>query len=255
MKELIKMLKDFLRSRGVAMATLFGVMILASTSFSQSPMIEGTYSVSSQSNELGPLNFLMVLKRSGEKWIGEFKDIPTPLTITSVTVDADNKITIIADAGGTPVNIVGKIDGVKMAGDWSAGDIKGTWAAVKKDDVANIGEKTGTATKTSGVKASAAAVAGLEGTYDAKVVADGQGELLFTLVIKREGENLLTEVSGAGDLNITGVEVKDPDVVNLTATYQGTGPIPLPGKRAGDEIGGKWEFGGLTGTWTAKKKK
>jgi hypothetical protein len=249
------MLKDFLRSTAVAMAALLSTTVLVGMSFAQSNTVEGTYTITSQSNELGTLNFLMVLKRSGEKWIGEFKDLPTPLTITSITVDENNKITMVGDASGTPVNIVGKIDGVKMAGDWSAGDIKGTWSAVKKDDIAKIGEKVPAEAPSAGAKASAASAAGLEGTYDAKVIADGQGEIVFVLIIKRDGENLLTEVSGAGDLNITGVEVKDPDVVNLTATYQGNGPIPLPGKRAGDEIGGKWEFGGFTGSWTAKKKK
>ena len=49
-------------------------------------------------------------------------------------------------------------------------------------------------------------------------------------------------------------EVKDGDVVNFAATYQGNGPIPLPGKRTGNEMGGKWEFGGFSGTWKAVKK-
>jgi len=250
------MLKNFVRSTCVAVAALLCALSLSGVNFAQSNTVEGTYTVTSQSNELGTLNFLMMLKRNGEKWIGEFKDMPTPLTITTVTVDESNKITIVADASGTPVTIVGKIDGAKMAGDWTAGDIKGTWSAVKKDDVAKIGEKSGSAAPPVGSKVSAAAAAALEGTYDAKVIADGQGELVFVLVIKKSGDSLTTEVSGAGDLNITSVEAKDPDVVNLTATYQGNGPIPLPGKRvAGDEIGGKWEFGGFTGSWTAKKKK
>src|SRR5262245_8159895 len=250
------MLKNFVRSTCVAVAALLCALSLSEVNFAQSNTVEGTYTVTSQSNELGTLNFLMMLKRNGEKWIGEFKDMPTPLTITTVTVDESNKITIVADASGTPVTIVGKIDGVKMVGDWTAGDIKGTWSAVKKDDVAKIGEKPAAEAPHAGAKVSAAAAAELEGTYDAKVIADGQGEVVFVLVIKRDGESLKTEVSGAGDLNITGVEVKDPDVINLTATYQGNGPIPLPGKRVtGDEIGGKWEFGGFTGSWTAKKKK
>ncbi|MCI0663020.1 MAG: hypothetical protein L0220_18290 [Acidobacteria bacterium] len=251
------MLKAFLKSTGVVMVALLCAMFLAGMSFAQSKTVEGTYTVTSQSNELGTLNFIMVLKRSGEKWIGEFKDIPTPLTVTTVTVDETNKITIVADASGTPVTIAGKIDGVKMGGDWTAGDIKGTWSAVKKDDVAKIGEKPASEAPSAGAaKVSSATAAELEGTYDAKVIADGQGEIVFVLVIKRDGDNLRTEVTGSGDLNITSVEVKDPDVVNLTATYQGNGPIPLPGKRvAGDEIGGKWEFGGFTGSWTAKKKK
>src|SRR5215510_2794455 len=107
------MLKAFLRSSGAAVAALFCVLFLAGISFAQTNTVEGTYTITSQSNELGTFNFLLVLKRSGEKWIGEFKDMPTPLTITTVTID-ESKITIVADASGTPVTISGKIDGLKM---------------------------------------------------------------------------------------------------------------------------------------------
>jgi len=220
--------------------------------------VEGDYNVTASSSELGTINFLMILKRDGDKWAAEIKDSPTPLTVTTVTVDDANKITIIADAGGTPVTIVGKFDNGAIAGDWSAGDIKGTWKAAKKDVVvaaAKPAEKSDAAPAASAAApAASAAAAALEGIYDAKVIADGQGELVFTLIIKRDGEKLVTAVENGGDLNVVSIEVKDPDVVNLTATYQGNGPIPLPGKRAGAEMGGKWEFGGFSGTWSAKKK-
>src|SRR5262249_60743261 len=65
--------------------------------------IEGAYSVTANSAELGTVNFVLVLKREGGKWTAEVKDSPTPLTISSVTVDDTNKISIIADAGGTAV--------------------------------------------------------------------------------------------------------------------------------------------------------
>jgi hypothetical protein len=171
-------------------------------------------------------------------------------------VDEGNKIKIVADAGGTAVNINGKLDGGKIAGDWAAGDIKGTWTAEKKEEL-KPGEKAVASTSSSGgytSSSTAPAAAGLEGSYDAKVVADGQGELTFTLLIKRDGEQLVTEVEGAGDLSITGIAVKDPDEVKLTAMYQGQGPIPLNGKRTGDELGGKWVAGPFSGTWSAKKK-
>jgi hypothetical protein len=210
--------------------------------------VEGMYNVTATSSELGTINFLMVLKRDGGKWMAEVKDSPTPLTVTNVTVDEANKITITADAGGTSVTIVGKFDNGTVAGDWSAGDIKGTWKGAKKDAM------VADAKPAAAPAVSAAAAAGIEGTYDAKVIADGQGELPFTLVIKRDGDKLVTEVAGGGDLNITSIEIKEGDVVNLTATYQGNGPIPLPGKRTGNEMGGKWEFGGFSGSWSAKKK-
>jgi hypothetical protein len=212
--------------------------------------VEGTYNVSASSSELGTINFLMVLKRDGSKWTGEVKDSPTPLTVTNVVVDETNKITITADAGGTTVTIIGKYDTGTIAGDWTAGDLKGTWKATKKD--ATVADAK-PAEKPAAAAPAAGAIAGLEGTYDAKVIADGQGELPFTLIIKRDGDKLVTLVENAGDLNIVGIEVKEGDAVTLSATFQGN-PFQLPGKRTSSEMGGKWEAGGFSGTWSAKKK-
>jgi hypothetical protein len=72
-------------------------------------------------------------------------------------------------------------------------------------------------------------------------------------VIKRSGDKLVTEVPNPGDLNIVGIEVKGGDSVTLSATFQGN-PFPLPGKRTGNEMGGKWSAGGFSGDWSAKKK-
>jgi len=210
--------------------------------------VEGTYSVSATSAELGTVNFLMTLKRDGGKWTAEVKDSPTPLTISNVTVDDTNKISITADAGGTSVTINGKFDNGEFAGEWSAGDIKGTWKGSKKDASAAAAKPAATA-----APASAEALAAFEGTYDAKVTAEGQGELPFTLVIKRKGDKLVAEVPNAGDLNIVGIEVKEDGAVTLSATFQGN-PFQLPGKRTGNEMGGKWAAGGFSGDWAAKKK-
>ncbi|MGH9751976.1 MAG: hypothetical protein ACREA2_04270 [Blastocatellia bacterium] len=216
---------------------------LAQSSAPPAPSIEGTYNVTATSAELGAVNFTLILKRDGGKWTGEIKDSPTPLTISNVTVDENNKITVTADAGGTAVTINGTFNNGELAGDWTAGDIKGTWKGVKKDAEAVAAKPAA---------ASSAAAAGIEGTYDAKVVATGQGELTFTLVIKRDGDKLVTEVPNAGDLNIVGIDVKE-DGVTLSATFQGN-PFQLPGKRTGNEMGGKWEAGGFSGDWSAKKK-
>jgi hypothetical protein len=206
--------------------------------------VEGQYSVTANSAELGALNFTLILKRDGGKWKGEIKDSPTPLTITSVTIDETNKMTIAADAGGTAVTINGKFDNGEFAGDWSAGDIKGTWKGAKKDAAA-------AAVKPAPL--SAEVMAAMEGTYDGKINVEGQGVFPFTLVIKRAGDKLVTEVPNAGDLNIVGIEVKEDDAVTLSATYQGS-PFQLPGKRTGNEMGGKWSAGGFSGDWSAKKK-
>jgi hypothetical protein len=208
---------------------------------SDAKSIEGTYSMTANSAELGAVNFLMVLKRDGGKWTAEVKDSPTPLTISSVTID-DTKISITADAGGTAVTINGKFDNGELAGDWSAGDIKGTWKGARKD-----------ASTATAKPASAEALAALEGSYDVKIAVEGQGELALALVIKRKGDKLVTEVPNPGDLNIVGIDVKADGGVTLSATYQGN-PFQLPGKRDGNDMGGKWAAGGFSGEWSAKKK-
>ncbi len=232
-----------------ALAAVFaGVLSVAA--LAQGHPVEGTYNVASTSSEMGTINFVMVLKKNGDKWASEIKDSPIPLTVTSTTVDAENNVAVVADAGGTPVEIKGKFDAGKIKGNWSAGDTKGTWEATKKDGAM----ATAAAPKAPAAGGGAAAMAGLEGTYDAKVIADGQGELPLTLVIKNDGGKLKTEVPSGGDLNIVDIKVEG-DTVTLVAQYQGQGPIMLPGKRAADgSMGGKWEFGGFTGTWSAKKK-
>lgn len=231
---------------------LIGLSLVCAVALSQASLaqngspIEGMYNVTANSAELGTVNFVLILKRdSGGKWTGEIKDSPTPLTITKVTIDDTNKITVTADAGGTAVTINGKFDNGELAGDWSAGDIKGTWKGAKKDAAAVAAKPP--------APLSAAVAAELEGTYDAKISAEGQGELTFTLVIKRAGEKLVTEVPNPGDLNIVGIEVKEDGAVTLSATFQGN-PFQLPGKRTGNEMGGKWAAGGFSGDWSAKKK-
>lgn len=94
--------------------------------------IAGSYDVAANSEAMGTMSFVMVLKNDGGKWSGEVKDSPTPLNVTSVTVDHANKVTVVADAGGTAVTIVGQYADNKIIGDWSAGDIKGKWEAKKK---------------------------------------------------------------------------------------------------------------------------
>jgi hypothetical protein len=228
--------------------SLICVAALAQASLAQngSP-IEGTYNVTANSAELGTINFLMVLKRDGAKWTAEIKDSPTPLNVSSVTIDDTNKIMVTADAGGTTVTINGKFDKGEFAGDWSAGDIKGTWKGAKKDAAAAAAKPATSA------PVSAEVLAAFEGTYDATITADGQGSFPFTLVIKRNGDKLVTEVPNPGDLNIVGIEVKAGDSVTLSATFQGN-PFQLPGKRTGNEMGGKWTAGGFSGDWSAKKK-
>lgn len=237
------MSKRFMTLTGTLLSLVF-MMAMSVAAFAQD--YEGSYSVAAASPELGTINFVLVLKKDNGKWVAEIKDSPIPQTVTSVTVEGDS-ITIVTDAGGTPVNIKGKFAAGNVSGDWTAGDAKGTW----KGEKAGASAAAAPAPKAAG----GAAPAGIEGSYDFKIVADGQGEFVMTLIIKNEGGKLVTSVENGGDLNVTSIEVKEGDVTNLTATYQGNGPIPLNGKRTGSDMGGKWEFSGFSGTWEAKKKK
>ena len=228
--------------------TLALVTILTLSALAQGNGVEGTYTINSASSELGTLTFLLTLKKTDGKWMGEIKDSPMPLTVSTVTVDADNNVIITADAGGTTVEMKAKAEGGKLKGTWTAGDMKGTMEGSKKDAV------MATAAPAAVAPAAAASAASLEGTYDAKVVADGQGELPFTLVLKKDGDGYKVEVPNPGDMTVTAIKV-DGENVMLSAAYQGNGPIPLNGKIKTGEMGGKWEFSGFAGTWSAVKKK
>lgn len=215
--------------------------------FAQSHPVEGAYDVTAKSSDLGELKFQVVLKLDNGKWKGEIKDAAMPLTVTEVTVDPANKVTITSDAGGTSVVIAGSYAGGKITGQWTAGDMKGEWSGTQK--------AAASASAAPAASASASA-AGLDGAWDVTITVEGQTEFKFGLLIKKNGDKLVPEVTGGGDLGIVEIETRDPDVVNMTATYQGNGPIPLVGKRlSADEAGGKWEAGGYSGSWKVTRKK
>jgi len=220
----------------------------------QSHPVEGSYDVTATSSELGEMKFKVILKLDNGKWKGEIKDAAMPLAVTDVTVDPTNKVTITSDAGGTAVVIAGSYESGKITGQWSAGDMKGNWTG--KQAAATPAATVTAAAAPAAAPATAGAAAGLEGSWDTVIIADGQGEFKLGLNIKRDGDKLVPEVPGGGDLIIVGIETSAPDVVNMTATYQGQGPIPLVGKRiSADELGGKWEAGGFSGSWKASRKK
>ena len=224
---------------------LVALVASVGTAFGQSHPVEGVYAVTATGNEIGTVTFTLALKRTGTAWSGEVTDSALPFTVKSVTVSESNNVKIIAAAGDTEVTIEGAFDGMKIAGNWSAGEAKGAWSGTRKD--AAMAAKPAASAGTS-----AAGSAALEGTYDAEVIADGQGALPFTLIVKKSGDKLATEVQNGGDLNIVGIEVNG-EAVTLKATFQGN-PFDLSGKIAGSDMGGKWEAGGFTGSWKAKKK-
>jgi hypothetical protein len=230
------------------MLTVVLAAMMTVAAWAQSHPVEGEYTVKSSSAELGDFTFVLSLKKDGDAWKGEIKDSPMPLTISKVIVDADNNVAVTADAGGTTVEMKGKLEGDKMAGNWTAGDMKGKFDATRKG-----GAAAAAAAPAPAAPAASASAASLEGTYDAKVVAEGQGELPLTIVIKKDGDKYKVETVNPGDMTFTDIKV-DGENVTINAAYQGNGPIPLPGKIKPGEMGGKWEFSGFSGTWSAKKK-
>lgn len=230
------------RLRLALAATIFIAALTASGFAAQQAThpLEGEFAVTATGDQIGTVNFSMVLKRDGNKWTGEIKGAPIPLTVRSVTV-VDSNVSIVADVEGQEVTIAGKLEGSKLAGKWNTSDDSGTWSATKNAAPAQA--------PTSSAPSSSASI---EGSYEAQVTADGQGTLPFTLIIKREGDKLVAEAKDSGPLAITGIQV-DGDKVTLSATFEGN-PFALPGKRTGNEMGGKWEAGGFTGNWSAKKK-
>ncbi len=199
--------------------------------------VEGKYEVTATGDAIGTLNFQLVIKRDGDKWKAEIINSPQPLMVSKITVDADNKLSITADAGGTEVTMTARFDHGKIDGNWTAGDTNGKWMAVKGETAS---------------AASAGAAASLDGAYEGEIVADGQGTLPIAFVVKKDGDNLTTENKGAGDISVIGIKVSG-DAVTLNMAYQGN-PFDISGKVTGTEMGGKWEAGGFSGTWKAKKK-
>ncbi len=241
-------------NRSAVLMTLVLVLSLAGIATAQnagSHPVEGTYAVSATGSEIGTIAFTLVLKRGADKWAGEITESPLPMTVKTVAVDVDNKVSIVAGTGDAEVTIVGKFDGAKIAGDWTAGETKGTWSATRKEAMARTAA-VGTATPVAAAPVAAATLALLEGTYDGEVTADGQGSMPFTLILKRSGDKLVPELQNAGDLGATAFEVNG-EKVTLGATFQGN-PFALPGKLTGTTMAGKWEAGGFTGSWSAKKK-
>ena len=233
----------------IAFSLAVAVSAFGSAAIAQTPHpAEGSYTVAATGAEIGTINFVLKLMKKGDAWTGEISESPIPMTVKSVTVGADNKVAILASTDSAEVNLNGVLDSGKLAGEWTAGAAKGTWTASRKDAVATPAAPAAPASS----GAASGAAAALEGTYDAEVTAEGQGSLPFVLVIKKAGDKLVTEVPGAGDLNIVGIEVEG-DSVTLNATFQGN-PFPLKGKMTAGQMGGKWEAGGFNGTWSAKKK-
>ena len=93
---------------------------------------EGAYSVAATGAEIGTVNFTLKLMKKGDVWSGEVVDSPIPMTVKSVTIGADNKVTILASTGDAEVTLNGVLEGPKLAGDWTAGQSKGTWTATQE---------------------------------------------------------------------------------------------------------------------------
>lgn len=239
------MIKAHLRFAGLWLGCLmaFGLFSSVMAQNGAHP-VEGKYDVTATGDAIGTITFQLIVKRDGDKWKAEIINSPQPLNVTRMTLEGDNKISLTADTGGTEVTMTALFENDKINGKWIAGDANGNWTAVKQGSAAAAPAASGAA--------SAGAAAALDGDYEGEVVADGQGTLPIAFVVKKDGDKLMTENKGAGDLTVNGLKVSG-DSVTLTLAYQGN-PFDVSGKLAGSEMGGKWEAGGFSGTWKAKKK-
>ena len=66
---------------------------------------EGAYTIAATGSEIGTVNFTLKLVKKGDMWSGEIVDSPIPMTVKSVSVAADNKVTIVASTGDAEVTI------------------------------------------------------------------------------------------------------------------------------------------------------
>jgi hypothetical protein len=197
--------------------------------------VEGSYVITAVAEGMGKMTFTLLLKKDGDKWVGEIKDSPQPWIVNSITVDTKNKITVTADAGGSSITLTGQYGDNKIVGDWVAGDLKGSWQADKK------------ASTFPDIKTEIA------GFYDFTIPSH-QGVLSIILAIKNDNGKLVASSESGGALNITGITLNEDGVIRLTAMDSGNNPVILKGKREGGKISGILEGDGSPLVWTAKKQ-
>ncbi len=93
--------------------------------------VEGTYNGTAHGTE-NPMTFLLVIKRNGVKWACDLQNSSIPITITGLTVNKENTLTITGTTNDAPVTMTGKYKDGKIEGTWAVGDTKGTWSAAKR---------------------------------------------------------------------------------------------------------------------------
>ena len=78
-------------------------LILSAPVYAQSDAhpVEGTYDVEATGDTIGTIKFLLVLKRDGDKWTGEYRNTPIPIKVNSVKVEGDTNLTMIAASEDT----------------------------------------------------------------------------------------------------------------------------------------------------------
>jgi len=94
--------------------------------------VEGTYDGSAASTN-GPVPFLLIIKREGQKWVGQIQNSPNPIAVSGLTVDKANTVTIKGTVNDAPITITGQYKAGKLEGNWFSSETnKGTWAATKR---------------------------------------------------------------------------------------------------------------------------
>ena len=70
------MKKQLFKMASLALAGVFA-SVFTVAALAQSHPVEGTYNVASTSSEMGTVNFVLVLKKNGDKWLGEIRGSPS----------------------------------------------------------------------------------------------------------------------------------------------------------------------------------
>jgi hypothetical protein len=210
---------------------MFVLMFGAVGAFAQDAL-SGKYEGTGKAAGAADVTLTLELKNEGGKVTGTLSKGQTKIAISEGSL-VDGKLSLKFGEGGKDGVLIAKIEGDKIAGDWTAGSQKST---VELKKVAAV-----------------AGTAGLAGQWDA--VADANGQAFpFSLTLKVDGENVTgSSSSQLGDSPIKTGSWKDG---RLALQIEGSnGTVVLTGAIVEGKLSGDFDFAGqLSGKWTAVKK-
>jgi len=240
------------------LATVLALPAAAQTAPTTTPPADvlGSWDVN-WTTQQGPIQGSLKLKKDGEKLVGTVGSQMGEMPIEAEIKGKDVSVwfNFQGQGGAVPIEMLGKVDGDKITGTFSAGgQPAGEWTATRAKD-ANARD---TAKEPSAAPAAAApGKVSLTGDWNLSVELPNM-TATPALTLKQDGDKLTGHYSGQlGEADLTGT-VKGQEIAfkfsvdaqgnNLDCTYTGT----IEGK---DSLKGKVNIAGLAdGTFTAKKQ-